>query len=183
MVVALVMSSLAILALPSAGLAAPAAKAGPSLNVIGFGINQKFVPKGTTVKSERMCADIVGADSLVGPPQQIYLTVFLKANAIPPKAATQIKDEFPDGGLDATSPTFTDPGPFSKAFAAGAFAVGSPEGSTKGLYYEPLISANSETGPSAEEFNGEYAFTAKVKFGGKTLQSTAKVTVDCPRLR
>ena len=38
-------------------------------------------------------------------------------------------------------------------------------------------------GPSAEEFDGTYSYTASVKVGPHTLTSTAKVTVDCPLLR
>ncbi len=169
--------------LPGAAVAAkPKPKAaGPSLNVLGFGINQLFVAKGTTVKSERMCDDIVGADTPVGPPQQIYLTVYVKASGIPKQAKVQFKDTFPYGFDDVSTPTLSEPVPFKTLYGVGGL-IGAPE-DTRNLYYEPIVSFNSENGPSAEEFNGEYAYTAQTKVGGATLKSSAKVTVDCPMLR
>jgi hypothetical protein len=179
----LVALSTVALALPGVGSAAPAGKkAAPSINVIGFGINWLFVAKGTTVKSERQCDEIVGADTPVGPPQNVYLTVFARATGIPKKAPTQIKDTLPYGYDDASSPTFTEPFPFSQGFAAGSFPVGSPA-NTKNLFHEPLISFDSSTGPAAEEFDGEYSFTVSTKVGGRTLRSTGKVTIACPSLR
>ncbi len=106
----------------------------------------------------------------------------MRATGIPKKAPTQIKDTLPYGFGDVASPTFTEPAPFSQIFGSGTFTVGSPP-DAKNLFYEPIVSFNSETGPSAEEFNGEYSYTASVKFGGRTLRSTAKVTVDCAMLR
>ncbi|MBN9621342.1 MAG: hypothetical protein J0H06_00070, partial [Actinobacteria bacterium] len=131
---------------------------------------------------------IVGGEGQpVGPPQQVYLTVFVRATAIPKKAPTQIKDTLPYGYDEVSSPTFSDPFPFSRGFAAGSFAVGSPPGGTKDLFYEPIVSFASEAGeyegPSAEEFDGEYSFTVSTKVGGRTLRSTATVNVDCPLLR
>jgi hypothetical protein len=177
----------AALALPATGAAAGGKKPAPSLRVLGFGVNQLFVAKGTTVKSESMCDAIVGADSPVGPPQQIYLSVAVRATGIPKKAPTQYKDKLPYGDDPFAVPDFTDPVPFSRAFAAGTFPVGGATGSSKDLYYLPIVGSNAEAGqyegPSAEEFDGEYSFTASVKVGGRTLRSTATVNVDCPSLR
>ena len=181
--IVLVALSTVALALPGVGVAAPAAKKPkPSLNVIGFGVNWLFVAKGTTVKSEKVCDEIVGADTPIGPPQQVYLTVFVRAIGVPKKAPTQIKDAYPYGYDDASSPTFTEPFPFSQGFAEGAFPVGSPA-NAKNLFYEPIVSFNSEAGPAAEEFNGEYSFTASTKVNGHTLRSTAKINVACAQLR
>jgi hypothetical protein len=180
----LVALSTVALALPGIGSAAAVGKKpAPSINVLGFGINWLFAAKGTTVKSEALCNQIGGAESPIGPPQNVYLTVFVRATSIPKKAPTQIKDTLPYGFADATSPTFTDPFPFSQGFAAGSFPVGSPTGSTKNLFHEPLISFDSTAGPAAEEFNGEYVFTVQTKVSGRTLRSTGKVTVACPTLR
>jgi hypothetical protein len=160
---------------------------GPSLSVIGFGVNRLFVPKGTTVKSSSMCDEMVGSDTPIGPPQQIYLTVYARATDIPPHAPTQIKDSLPEGDEELDIPEFTTPAPFSKAFAKGAFSFGAPEGNQKDLFYTAILSASAEEGeyegPSAEEFDGTYSYTASVKVGPHTLTSTAKVTVDCPQLR
>ncbi len=171
----------AALVLPATGMAA-GKKPKPSLQVVGFGINWLFAAKGTTVKSERLCDEIVGADTPIGPPQQVYLTVFLRAIGIPKKAPVQFKSSFPYGYSDVSAPTFTEPVPFSQIYGTGSFAVGSPP-NAKNLFYEPIVSFNSESGPSAEEFNGEYSYTASVKFGGRTLRSTAKVKVGCAMLR
>ena len=157
----------------------------PSLSVIGFGVNRLFVPKNTTVKSLQKCADMVESDSLVGPPQQIYLSVFVRANGIPHKAPTQIKDTLPYGDGAFESPELTEPAGFSKWFPGGSFPFGAPSGPTAGLHHLLIGSATSEAGtyegPSADQFNGEYSFTASVKVRGRTLTSTAKVLVDCPR--
>ena len=169
----------ALAALSGVASAAKPKAAGPSFNVLGFGINQLFVAKGTTVKSERMCDEIVGADTPVGPPQQIYLTVYVKASGIPKQAKVQFKDSFPEAEL--STPTLSEPIPFSRLYGVGGL-VGVPD-DTSDLYYEPIVSFNSENGPSAEEFDGEYAYTAQTKVGGHTLKSSAKVKVDCPQLR
>jgi hypothetical protein len=179
----LVALSTVALALPGLGSAAAAGKKpAPSIKVIGFGVNWLFAAKGSTIKSESQCDEIVGADTPVGPPQNVYLTVFVRATGIPKKAPTQIKNTMPYGYADAASPTFTDPFPFSQGFAAGAFPVGSPP-NTKDLFREPLVSFDAATGPAAEEFDGEYSFTVSTKVSGRTLRSTGKVTVDCPYLR
>jgi hypothetical protein len=182
--IAIASAALLMSVAPALGSAAAGGKKGaPSLNVLGFGINQLFVAKGTTVKSPSMCDAIVGSDSPIGPPQQVYLTVFVRANGVPKKAATQIKDTLPYGYDEVSSPTFTPPTAFSNVFGVGAFAVGSPSTSAKGLYYEPIVSFNAEAGkyegPSANEFDGEYAYTVQAKFGGRTLRSSATVKVDC----
>ncbi len=161
--------------------------AGPSLSVIGFGVNRLFVAKGTTVKSSSMCDEMVDSDSSIGPPQQVYLTVYARATAIPAHAPTQIKDSLPEGDEELDIPEFTPPAPFSRAFAKGSFLFGAPAGSQKNLFYTLIVSSSAEEGeyegPSAEEFDGTYSYTASVKVGPHTLTSTAKVTVDCPQLR
>ncbi len=62
-----------------------------------------------------------------------------------------------------------------------------PPGHCESLYYEPIVSFASEAGqyegPSSDEFDGEYIYTAKVKVNGRTIQSTAKVSIDCPSTR
>ncbi|MFT3865507.1 MAG: hypothetical protein QM729_14645 [Solirubrobacterales bacterium] len=179
----------ASLSLPSPGIdlaAGSKKKPAPSLQAIGFGINQLFVAKGTTVKSERLCDDIVGSDSPIGPPQQVYLAAYVRAISIPKKAATQIKDTLPYGAEELASPTFTDPVPFTRIFGFGSLPFGAPP-DTKNAFYMPIVSYSAEAGeyegPSAEEFDGEYALTVRTRFGGRTLTSSAKVEIDCPRLR
>jgi hypothetical protein len=165
----------------------PKKPVGPSLSVMGFGVNRLFVPKGTTVKSSSMCDEMVGADGPIGPPQQVYLTVYARATAIPAHAPTQIKDSLPEGDEELDNPEFTPPAPFSRAFAKGSFLFGAPSGSQKDLFYTLIVSSSAEEGefegPSAEEFDGTYSYTASVKVGPHTLTSTAKVTIDCPQLR
>ncbi len=177
--IALMVAS-AALALPGVGMAA-GKKPAPSVNVLGFGVNWLFVPKGATVKSETMCDEIVAAETPVGPPQQVYLTVFVRATGVPKKAPTQIKDTVPLS--DASSPSFTEAVPFSRIFGSGAFTVGSPPGSAKNLFYEPIVSFDASAGPAAEEFNGEYSYSVMTKVGGRTLKSTGTIKVACPVLR
>lgn len=183
----LALGLLALAASPTAALAAGGKGEAPSVSVIGFGINRLFVPKGTTVKSQSKCGEIVGSSSMIGPPQQVYLAVYVRAAGIPKKAPVQIKDTLPYGYGEVASSEFTPPAPFSNAFGAGSLPFGAPPGSQKDLYHGLIVSFASEAGtyegPSAEEFDGEYAYTASVKVAGHTLQSTAKVTIDCPLLR
>lgn len=162
--------------------------AGPSLSVIGWGVNRLFVPKGTTAKSTSECEKLVASDNgtPIGPPQQIYLTVYVEASGIPAHSHIQIKDQLPERWEEASITEFTDPVPFSRVLTKGA-SIGAPEGAPKNLYYGGILSENAEAGtyegPSAEEFDGTYSYTASVKVGPHTLTSTAKVTVDCPQLR
>jgi hypothetical protein len=160
---------------------------GPSLSVIGFGVNRLYVPNGATITSSRDCDEIVGADSPVGPPQNVYLLVYLRATDIPADAPTQIADTLPDGDDLASDPTLSPPTPWSKAFAKGGFGFGSPDGDQADLFHGLIVSASDEEGsgegPSAEEFDGTYSYTATTEVGPHKLTSTAKVTVDCPLLR
>jgi hypothetical protein len=159
----------------------------PTMSVVGFGVNRLFAPKGATIKSSSMCDEIVGADGPIGPPQQVYLTAYLRAKAIPAKAPTQIADSLPGAGGDFTSPELSPPVPWSQAFAKGSFFGGPTTGDQKDLFYLPIVSFSAEQGtyegPSSEEFDGMYSFTASVKVGGRTLTSKAEVTVACPYLR
>jgi hypothetical protein len=161
--------------------------AGPSLSVLGFGVNRLFVPRGSTVKASRMCDEIVDSDTPIGPPQQVYLTVYLRAIALPKHAPTQIKDSLPLGYEELDNPELTPPVPFSRLFSGTGFAFGAPGGSQKNLFHNLIVSFNAEhgsyEGPSAEEFDGTYSYTASAKVGPHTLTSTATVTVACPLLR
>jgi hypothetical protein len=164
--------------------------AGPSLSVIGFGVNRLYAPNGATVSSARMCDEIVGADSPVGPPQNVYLLVYVRANDIPADAPTRIAESFPGSDEEETvaqEPALSPPTAWSKVFAKGSFAFGGPEGSQSDLFHGLLVSTSAEEGsgegPSAEEFNGTYSYTTSVEIGRQTLTSTAKVTVECPQLR
>ncbi len=165
-------------------------KAGPSVSVIGLGVNRLYVPAGKTVKSDAQCAEMVASENPsvpIGPPQQVYLVAFMRATDIPASAPTRIADELPEGDSDLDEPELSPPTPWSKAFASGSFVFGGPPGSTKNLFHALILSASAEEGeyegPSAEEFDGTYSWTVSVEAGGHTLTSTAKVTVDCPLLR
>jgi hypothetical protein len=165
----------------------PKKVAGSSFSVIGWGINRVFVPKNTTVKSDSMCEEMVGSeDGPIGPPQQIYLTVYVEARGVPAHSSTRIKDSLPEGDAEFAIPDFTEPVPFSRVLTKGT-SIGAPEESQKDLYYGAIFSTDAEEGeyegPSAEEFDGTYSYTASVKVGPQTFTSTAKVTVDCPQLR
>jgi hypothetical protein len=164
--------------------------AGPSVSVVGLGINRLYVPAGKTVSSNAQCAEMVASENPsvpIGPPQQVYLVAFMRATDIPASAPTRIADELPEGDSDLDEPELSPPTPWSKAFASGSFVFGSPPGSTKDLFHALILSASAEEGeyegPSAEEFDGIYSWTVSVEVGGHTLTSAAKVTVDCPILR
>lgn len=161
--------------------------AGPSLSVIGFGVNRLYVPNGETVTSSSKCDEMVGGDTPIGPPQNVYLMVYLRATDIPADAPTQIEDALPEGDGEFEEPTLSPPSPWSHAFAKGSFAFGAPPESPKDLFHTLIVSSSAEEGtnegPSAEEFDGTYSYTTSVEVGQQKLTSTAKVTVNCPELR
>ncbi|HEY1689023.1 MAG TPA: hypothetical protein VGF95_09200 [Solirubrobacteraceae bacterium] len=163
---------------------------GPSMKVLGFGVNRLFVPAGKTVSSNAACGEMVGSDdgSPIGPPQNVYLTVYLRASDIPAGAQTKFKDELPEGDEEIEFTEFSPPTSLSNLFSKGAFIGGTPQGvKTQELFHTILVSGSDEEGeyegPSAEEFDGNYGITVVVEVGSKTLTSTAKVEVDCPMLR
>lgn len=161
--------------------------AGPSLSVIGFGVNHLYVANGTTVSSSTMCDEIVDADGPIGPPQQVYLMAYVRATDISADTPTQIADSLPEGDEELDEPTLTPPTPWSKVFADGSFAFGGPPGDQKDIFHTLIVGSSAEEGanegPSSEEFDGTYSYTTSVEIGQQTLTSTAKAIVACPQLR
>lgn len=161
--------------------------AGPSMSVIGFGIDRLWVPSGKTVKSNAECSEMVdGNGGPVGPPQNVFITIYLQAGHIPSNAPTKFKDELTED-YEGNLPEFSDPIEWDKLFTSGPGFAGAPTEQKVGLFHFTAVSYLSEfgpyEGPSAEELDGKYTFTAQVEAGGGPIASTATVDVECPYLR
>jgi hypothetical protein len=169
--------------------AEPKKATGPSMSVLGFGVNRLFLANGKTVTSTAECSEMVDGQggSPIGPPQQVYLQVYLRATNIPDDAPVKIQDSLPAGDEELEVSTLSPYGTWSKAFGPNKLDFGAPPGSQKDVFFTLIVSHADEAGeyegPSAEEFDGTYSFTASVEASGHTLTSTATGTVDCPMLR
>jgi hypothetical protein len=75
--------------------------------------------------------------------------------------------------------TLSSPIPWSQAFGASTLHFGTPPGSQKDIFRGSLFSEDAPNGPSASDFDGEYSYEASVDVDGKTLDSTATVTISC----
>jgi hypothetical protein len=160
---------------------------GPSMSVIGFGVNRLWVPDGKTVKSNAECSEmVVGNGGPIGPPQNVFITVYVQAGHIPSNAPTKFKDELTED-YEGNSPELSDAIEWSKLFTSGPGFAGAPTEKKVGLFHFTVVSYLSEfgpnEGPSAEEFDGKYTFTAQVEAGGGPITSTATVDIECPYLR
>jgi hypothetical protein len=169
--------------------AEPKKATGPSMSVLGFGVNRLFLADGKTITSTAECSEMVGGEggSPIGPPQQVYLQVYLRATNIPDDAPVKVQDSLPAGDEELDITTLSPYGNWSKAFGSNKLDFGAPPGDQKDIFSTLIVSHADEAGeyegPSAEEFDGTYSFTASVEAGGHTLTSTATGTVDCPQLR
>jgi hypothetical protein len=167
----------------------PKKATGPSMSVLGFGVNRLFLANGKTVTSTAECSEMVDGQggSPIGPPQQVYLQVYLRATNIPDDAPVKVQDSLPAGDEELDITTLSPYGTWSKAFGSNKLDFGAPPGDQKDIFSTLIVSHEDEAGeyegPSAEEFDGTYSFTASVEASGHTLTSTATGTVDCPMLR
>jgi hypothetical protein len=159
---------------------------GPSLSVIGFGVDRLFVAAGTKVTSKSKCAQIVGAATAQqpGPAQTIYLVAYVRATHIPAETAVEIQDALPEPESSLDEAALTPRGTWTPAFVAGSLTAGGPSAKTKHVF-RTLIEATAEEsgatqGPTAAEFNGTYSYTASAQVGTHTLKSTARVVISCP---
>lgn len=157
-----------------------------SMKVIGFGINHLYVPDGTTVSNAADCSTMVQGNGYpIGPPQDIYVEAYIKATGVPGTSEVQIGEDYP--GEDDTvriasaadQLTLSSPIPWSQAFGASTVGFGTPPGSQKDIFRGALFSDDDADGPAASDFDGEYSFEASVDVDGKTLDSTATVTISC----
>jgi hypothetical protein len=161
---------------------------GPSLSVIGFGIDRLYVANGAKVTSAAKCSEMVdGNGGPVGPPQQVDYDVLSRATAIPADAPTRIAGTFSGPLEELSDPTLSQPADWSVVAAKGPGLFAAPPGSRADLF-NTLLTGNlaqfgENEGPSAEEFDGDYSYTISVEVGGHTLTSTASVKVECPLLR
>jgi hypothetical protein len=163
----------------------PAKPAGPSLSLLGFGVDRLFVANGKTITSNAQCSEMVAGDGYtIGPPQEVIDDVLARATGIPASAPVKVQDSLPEGLEELDESTLSPYGTWSVAFG-NKLEFATPPGSQKNIFSTVLASHFSEAGeyegPSAEEFDGTYAFTAVVEVDGRTLSATAKATVDCPQ--
>jgi hypothetical protein len=162
----------------------PTTGGGPSMTVVGFGMNHLYVANGTTVSSTADCSTMVdGNGYLDGPPQNIYIEVYIKASDIPASSPTQIGEDDPvseDEAPRIASVTLDPAVPWSQAFSPSTLGFGTPPGSQADIFRGSIIGENDANGPSASDFNGTYTYEVSVDADGTTLDSTATVTIDCP---
>jgi hypothetical protein len=161
--------------------------AGPSVSVIGFGVNRLWVPHGKTVKSNAECSEmVVGNGGPIGPPQNVFITVYVQAGHIPSNAPLKFKDEL-TADYEGNEPELSESIEWGKLFTAGPGFAGAPPEKKVGLFHFTAVSYLAEfgtgEGPSAEELDGKYSFTAQVEAGGGPITSTATVDIECPMLR
>jgi hypothetical protein len=158
----------------------------PTMTVLGFGMNHLYVANGATVSNAADCSTMVQGNGYpYGPPQNVYIEVYLKATNVPASTPTQIGEDDPadeEGPRIATAAdtlTLEPAVPFSQAFDASTLGFGTPPGSQKDIFRGSLLSEDDPNGPSASDFNGVYSFEASADVNGKTLDSTATVTINC----
>jgi len=157
----------------------------PSLTVLGFGMNHLYVANGTTVTNAADCSTMVQGNGYPsGPPQNIYVEAYLKATHIPASSPTQIGEDIPEDDdtvrlADANEPPLSPAVPFSHAFDTSTLGFGIPPGSQKNVFRGGLFSEDDADGPSASDFDGTYTYEVSVEVDGKTLDSTATVTISC----
>jgi hypothetical protein len=161
---------------------------GPSLSVIGFGIDRLYVANGAKVTSSAKCSEMIdGNGGPIGPPQQVDYDVVTRATAIPASAPTRTASDFTGPLQEFSEPTLSKPTDWSVVGAKGAGLFAAPPGSQADLFNTlltgNLVQFGENEGPSAEEFDGKYSYTISVEVGGHTLTSTATAEVDCPLLR
>ena len=98
--------------------AEPKKATGPSMSVLGFGVNRLFLANGNTVTSTAECSEMVDGEggSPIGPPQQVYLQVYLRASNIPDDAPVKIQD-LPAGDEELQVSTLSPYGTWSKCLA------------------------------------------------------------------
>jgi hypothetical protein len=163
---------------PSSGSGSPS---GPSVTVLGFGVNHLYVADDATVTSAADCSTAVQGNGYpIGPPQNIYFEAYVKGTDIPADAPTQIAFDYPEGeGLGDEEPTLGPAAPWSTTFGASTFGFGNPPGSQTNVFRFNLGSGDDQNGPAASDFDGTYTFTVSVVVGSQTLTSTATATVDC----
>ncbi len=158
---------------------------GPSMTVVGFGMNHLYVADGKTVSAPADCSTMVQGNGYpYGPPQNVYVEAYIKASGIPATAPTQIGESFPEAAAPDIHRTrmallLSSAIPWSQAFDASTLGFGTPPGSQADIFRGGLFSTNAPNGPSASDFDGTYSFEVSVMVAGKTLDSTATVTISC----
>jgi hypothetical protein len=100
---------------------------GPSLEVLGFGVNHLFVADGADVSDPADCSTAVQGNGYpIGPPQNVYFNVFVKAVDVPASTPVQYAYGYPEGeGIGDEQPTLAPAVPFS-ALASTSLVFGGP---------------------------------------------------------
>jgi hypothetical protein len=183
--------------MPSAALASPSAHiakhkhkhhkhkgtAGPSLEVLGFGVNHLYVANGADITDAADCSTAVQGNGYpIGPPQDVYFNVYVKAVDVPASTPVQYAYAFPEGAAEGDEqPTLAAAVPFS-TLASSSLLFGNPP-DTKDVYRIALVSYDDPNGPSASDFDGQYMYEVSADINGKTVTSTATATVACAETR
>lgn len=152
----------------------------PTLKVLGFGVNWLYVPDGADITDAADCSTSVqGHGYPIGPAQNVYFNVFIKAVDVPASTPVETAWSFPAGEEDGDEqPTLGPATPFS-TLASSSLLFGYPP-DTKDVYRIGLLSYDDENGPAASDFDGQYMYEVSADLDGTTVTSTATATFDCP---
>jgi hypothetical protein len=148
---------------------------GPSLALVGFGLNQQFIKPSAKVSSSATCEAIIGSGE---PGENIRFTILLRATAIPASAPTTMQQMIPwDGGIFNEGPGSTTPVPWSRVFGAGTQLV-NYSGSRKQIFQTGTSTSFTE-GVSGSDIDGTYSFSITVPVGPHMLNAQGSILVAC----
>lgn len=148
---------------------------GPSLALVGFGLNQQFVKPSAKVSASATCAAIIGSGA---PGENVRFTILVQATAIPANAPATMQQMIPwDGGIFNQEPGTTKPLPWSGLFGPGVQFV-NYLGSTKQIFHTGTSTSFTE-GVSGSDIDGTYSFSITVPVGPHMLSAQGSIVVAC----
>lgn len=148
---------------------------GPSLTLVGFGLNQQFIKPSAKVSDRATCAAIIGSGA---PGENVRFTILLRATAIPSNAPTTMQQMIPwDGGVFNEGPGTTKPVPWSGVFGPGTQSV-NYSGSTKQIFQTGTSTSFTE-GVSGSDIDGTYSFSISVPVGPHMLSAQGSILIAC----
>jgi hypothetical protein len=148
---------------------------GPSLALVGFGLNQEFIEPSAKVSASATCEAIIGSGA---PGENVRFTILLRATAIPGNAPTTIQQMIPwDGGIFNEGPGTTKPVPWSGVFGPGTQLV-NYSGSRKQIF-QTGTSTSFPEGVGGSDIDGTYSFSITVQVGPHMLSAQGSIIVAC----
>lgn len=148
---------------------------GPSLALVGFGLNQQFIKPSAKVSTNASCEAIIGSGA---PGENVRFTILLRATAIPASAPTTMQQTIPwEGGIFSQGPGTTTPVPWSGLFGPGTQFV-NYSGSTKQIFQTGTSTSFLE-GVTGSDIDGTYSFSISVPVGPNVLSAQGSIIVAC----